>query len=108
LPERLTRYGGKFKIKRIAVTTDEVSSLSPFSANDNPKNQNRPWYLRHYGEQCAELDAVDPPTLRARVREEVLAHIDKDEWARGLDIEAEELAHIDAVRDRIVAILNGG
>lgn len=110
LPDRLNRYGGrgKFEIQRVAVKTEEVATTLPFSANDNMKNPNRPWYLHMFGEQCAELDAVDPPTLRARVREAVLHYIDTDRWQRSMEREAEELARLASVRDRIIDILNGG
>lgn len=109
LPERLNRYGGagKFQIIRVAVKTTEVPTTLPFSANYNMKNPNRLWYLRHFGEQCAELDAVDPPTLRNRVRDAVLAHIDAEAWARGMDKEKDELARLAAAHDQIVDILNG-
>ena len=48
------------------------------------------WYVRHYGEDAWELDAMDPNVLRDRVREEIEGLIDEEAWSRHRAIEAAE------------------
>jgi hypothetical protein len=51
----------------------------------------RKFVAKHGVDQgCAELDALPPNELRARVREAIEAHIDQDEWQRVKAVEAAE------------------
>lgn len=107
LPERLTRYGGNAEITRIAITRPDMSALPDFSANDKLKNPNRRWYLRIYGERCVELDAMSPNDLRARVRDAVLAHVDREVWGESLERNQDEQDRLADRKEQIMALLNG-
>jgi hypothetical protein len=43
-----------------------------------------------HGDECWELDAMDPNELRARVENEIRSLIDQEEWDRCLDLEKDE------------------
>ena len=66
LPDRLTKYGGDHvALERIALTRKQTDGLPPFPASDKRKDPRHKWFVRHFGDRCWELDALDPNDLRA-------------------------------------------
>jgi len=90
LPDRLQRYGGDHvKLRRIAITATQAASLTPFDAKGSDPRHG--WYVRSYGNDCWELDALDPRVLRDLVRDEIEANIsDRDTWDRCRVVEKAE------------------
>jgi hypothetical protein len=83
LPERLERYDGDHVIlKRVALTADQVRGLPSFPAADKRKDPRYRWFVRNYGNECWELDALDPNRLRAVVRERIEELIEPEAWER--------------------------
>jgi hypothetical protein len=88
LPERIKEYGGDHIIlKRIALTADQTRGLPSFSVESKQKDTRYKWFKKNYGDQCWELDAMDPRDLRSLVEAEINALIDRELWERQ---EAEE------------------
>lgn len=89
LPERMTRYGGKATIKRIALTYDDITygELPSFEAETKAKDSNHKWFVENYGEQCYEVDALSPVMLRQRVEEAIRETLDLDRWNHAMKIE---------------------
>ncbi|NML29395.1 hypothetical protein [Paraburkholderia antibiotica] len=101
LPDRLDRYGANgrmwpipfedrnYILKRIALTSDDVKhpALPGFATDSKANDPRHQWYKRMYGDQCWELDAMDPRDLRERVREEIEALIERDAWEHCMRIE---------------------
>jgi hypothetical protein len=91
LPERLARYEGEHVVlKRIALTRDQLTGLPFFPAADKRKDPRYKWFVRNYGHQCWELDALDPNDLRACVEVEIQRHIDWAAWERCKTVERAE------------------
>jgi hypothetical protein len=44
-------------------------------------------FIREYGTDCAEIDAISPSELRRRVKEAIDRHIDAERWNRLIDVE---------------------
>ena len=83
LPDRLTKYGGDHvALERIALTRKQTDGLPPFPASDKRKDPRHKWFVRHFGDRCWELDALDPNDLRARVEEAIRAEIEPIAWER--------------------------
>ena len=83
IPTRLTKYGGHhIEFRRIALTAPHTSSLRSFPASDKRKDPRYKWFVKNYGEQCWELDAMDPRHLRDLVETEIKALIDPVLWAQ--------------------------
>src|SRR5262249_26786175 len=70
------------ELKRIALTADQTATLRSFSVHTKTRDPRYKWFKRTYGEQCWELDAMDPRDLRRIVESEINALIDRDEWRR--------------------------
>jgi hypothetical protein len=47
-------------------------------------------FIRRYGTDCAEIDAIPPTELRRRVAVAIDSHIDVERWNRLLQVEAAE------------------
>jgi hypothetical protein len=40
------------------------------------------WFVENYGDECWELDAMDPNDLRDCVEDAIRSHLDQDAWDR--------------------------
>ena len=93
IPKRLGRYHGSATIRRVALTEDDTPGLPSFDAVTKRSDPRYPWFIERYGEQCWELDALDPNRLRNRVEAEVLSLItDTPAWNRCIEVESAEVA----------------
>jgi hypothetical protein len=101
LPERLARYDGDHvDLYRIALTVSHLADLPPFPAADKRKDPRYKWFVSNYGDQCWELDALDPNELRDCVDENIWRWIKPEAWER---CKVTERAEQESLR----AILNG-
>ena len=82
LPERIAEHKGyHIEFKRIAITKEQAAPLPSFDAKTKSKDKRYGWFTKNFGDQCWELDAMDPNTLRDLVRSEIKALIDPALWA---------------------------
>ena len=102
LPKRLLRYLGEapadkdwspadvasysvqwgLEVRRIALTIEDTDDLGRdlgFPATDKRDDSRYAWFVESFGTRCWELDAMNPNTLRDRVRAAILAEIDHGE-----------------------------
>jgi hypothetical protein len=83
LPTRLDKYGGNHvELRRIALTREQVRGLPSFPATDKRKDPRYRWFVSRYGQQCWELDAMDPNDLRDCVEKEIMELIEPVAWER--------------------------
>jgi hypothetical protein len=83
LPRRVEKYGGHHvSVKRIAITQSDTIGLPSFPAKDKDKDTRYEWFAKNHGDQCWELDAMDPNKLRKRVEEQIVALIEPTSWNR--------------------------
>jgi hypothetical protein len=93
LPDRLEKYGGDHvSLRRIALTREDCNGLSSssFPASDKKNDPRYKWFIRHYGDKCWELDAMDPNDLRSRVGRAIKHHRRVEERMMGKDTLMEE------------------
>jgi hypothetical protein len=99
----MTDYSGTgthVELERIALTRSQVRSLPSFPATDKRKDPRYRWFVSNHGEQCWELDAMDPNALRDCVEEAIKALIEPVAWARCEVVNAAE-------RESLRTILKG-
>jgi hypothetical protein len=81
LPQRIKEYNGNhITLKRIALTADQTAPLRSFSVESKTRDPRYKWFKRTYGDQCWELDAMDPRQLRSIVETEINALVDRTLW----------------------------
>lgn len=80
IEKRLTRYGGHFEHRPVALTPDQVAAFA-LAANPTKKADPRAKaYIARYGDQCWELDALPPDELNRLTEEAIRNEIDWDLW----------------------------
>ena len=81
------------EVRRIALTIEDTDDLGRdlgFPATDKRDDSRYAWFVESFGTRCWELDAMNPNTLRDRVRAAILAEIDHGEWDRYVAAEEAE------------------
>jgi hypothetical protein len=81
------------QVRRIALTIEDTRNLGHdlgFSAEDKRDDPRYAWFVRAFGRRCWELDALNPNTLRDRVRRAVMAEMNLTEWQRYVTAETAE------------------
>jgi hypothetical protein len=94
LPDRLERYGAKITIERIALLETDVfdGNLPSFKAETKTGDSRYQWFVKNFGHNCWELDAMSPVTLRECVKNSILCKLDLEAWYRAIEIEQVEKA----------------
>jgi hypothetical protein len=83
LLNRFDKYDGDhIEVRRIALTQYQVTGLPSFPVTDKRKDPRFRWFVENHGDQCWELDAMDPNDLREIVTESIQELIEPDAWER--------------------------
>lgn len=86
IEDRLHIFGCPTEVKRIALNMDQVEEYEPPPNPAKITDSRADKYIREFGNESWELDALEPAVLSALVQKEVDAVLDNDKWeARGLD-----------------------
>ena len=82
------------KLRRLAIHKEDIGKfhLPPLRVKDT--DSRTPGFVRKYGYDCVELDALPPNELRTRIRVAVTALLDQVAWDRAIAVEKVELASI--------------
>jgi hypothetical protein len=100
LRERLFKYQGDHVVlSRVALTERQLAGLPSFSVADKRKDPRYRWFVENFGNECWELDALDPNDLRACVEQEINEYIEPAAWSRCKVTEAAE-------RESIIEVMN--
>jgi hypothetical protein len=81
IADRLAMFGSKAEVKRVALNMDQVEQYQPPPNPAKVTDSRYADYQEAFGEECWELDALDPAVLDALVTAEVESHIDMAAWA---------------------------
>jgi hypothetical protein len=91
LPNRFDKYGGThIDLRRIALKREHLRGLPSFPASEKKKDPRYNWFVSNYGQQCWELDALDPNDLRRLVEKAIKAEIEPTAWKRCAVVEKAE------------------
>ncbi len=82
------------KLRRLAIHKGDIKkfNLPPLRVKDT--DSRTPGFIRKYGHDCVELDALPPNELRKRIRVAITALLDEAAWNRAIAAEKVELASI--------------
>jgi hypothetical protein len=82
------------ELRRLAIHKGDIKkfNLPPLRVKDT--DSRTPAFLRKYGHDCVELDALPPNELRRRIRVAITALLDQAAWNRAIAAEKVELASI--------------
>jgi hypothetical protein len=101
LPERLSKYGGEHvELRPIALMREQTAGLLSFPATDKKNDKRFDWFVRNFGRECWELDALDPNVLRDIVQAEIEAEIEPEAWARCVTVNEAEQESLKTVLEK--------
>jgi hypothetical protein len=92
LETRFNKYGGDkdIRVERIALTIDQVKEHDLLPNPTKMADPRSPKYVEEFGDECWELDAIEPNELQAIVRGAVSGYIDSERWDESLEEETKE------------------
>lgn len=95
--ERLNLFGAFPKIHRLALNMDQIEKYSPPPDPAKPQDSRYAQYVEEFGEECWELDALEPDVLVKLVDSKVSRWIDVKKWKAALEREEEGKAELQLV-----------
>lgn len=96
--ERLSMFTGvPIQVVRLALNMSQIEQYDPPPNFVKPLSPRAAGYRDQYGDECWELDALDPAVLRDLIRDAVLKIRDESKWSEALTEEAEDLRYLDDI-----------
>lgn len=87
------------EVRRIALNMDQVEEFNPPPNFAKTTDSRFDSYLREFGEDSWELDALDPATLNDLIIDEVIGLRDAELWEEAHEEQEEERAQLTAIAD---------
>ncbi len=78
IQERMDMFGADVFVKRIALTMEQIETFCPPPNPTKLSDARASGYIREYGHECWELDALEPKVITSLIRNEVTALLDTD------------------------------
>jgi hypothetical protein len=83
--ERLEFYARQpIEVRVLGLTGAQIAQHNPPPNTAKEKDPRYPAYVREYGPECWELDALPPDLFDQLAREAIEAELDHDAWQRAL------------------------
>lgn len=95
-----TQVPGFVDVQRIALNMDQVRKFQPPTNPTKLSDVRAKNYIREYGYDCWELDALEPSTIEGIIKEKVESYIDWDWWYEVIEMEKNQKALLARVYDR--------
>lgn len=111
LQERLSLFctEGDVEVRRIALTMDQIEEFTPPPNPAKPTDARFAKYVEQYGDECWELDALDPQVMADLIRGRIEELVDWDRWEGRLKVEEDHkliLGKISARYEDVAKFLN--
>ncbi len=97
-------------VERIALNIDQVRKYNPPPNPAKETDSRSPAYVKKFGGQSWELDALDPPVIAQLIRDELESVIDDDKWRARKAAQAEARGTLETLSgrwDEVATFLNG-
>jgi hypothetical protein len=99
ITERLQMFLGhhhdaRMELHRLALNMDQVQHFQPPPNPAKTTDSRFASYIRLYGDESWELDALDPPVIVNLIRTAIDAIRDEDAWQEAVDRVEDEKAHL--------------
>ena len=81
LAKRFFKYSGReMAVERVALNHTQVQRYHLPSNPTQRADSRTANYIAEYGDECWELDAIEPTELQRIVSEAILSHVDRNLW----------------------------
>lgn len=88
---RLAIFMADVDLTRLALNMDQVEEYEPPPNPAKTTDSRYKAYIREYGHESWELDALEPNVLAALVRDAVMEHLDETAWNKSLKHEKKDI-----------------
>lgn len=99
--ERLGLFGGGTWVRRLALNMDQVEEFNPPPNPAKLTDARARAYVRRYGRESWELDALEPQMLARLIRANVESLIDRRAWDESAEMERWGRARLGQVVDQL-------
>lgn len=100
IQERMELFIGEVEVRRIALNMDQVERYDPPPNPAKITDSRAAGYIARYGRESWELDALDPPTIRALIEGEIEDLRDQEKWNASLEKQESEREDLTSTADR--------
>ena len=98
IKERLILFGVKnLELKRVALNMNQIEELDPPPSPAKADDARYRDYQERFGDDCWELDAIEPQQMRDLIRSSVAEYRDEDRYAVQLERQRKEKGLLNAV-----------
>ena len=111
IQSRLELFGSSAKIHRIALNWDQVQEYNPPPNPAKATDSRYESYQERFGNESWELDALEPRTIVALIRDEIEVLIDQDAWDAATERQQtgrDQLSKVSSRWDSVVKYLGNG
>lgn len=82
IQERLNLFEADVNVKRVALTMKQIQKYSPPPNPTKVTDARASDYIKKYGHECWELDALEPAVISELIKNEVTKLIDQDQFIK--------------------------
>lgn len=98
ISERLNEtFAAYCDVRRLALNMDQIQELGPPPNPAKVTDSRAPGYIRRYGDDSWELDALDPRTIERLIDSEIESLVDHDLWQEAVDRENDERERLQVI-----------
>ena len=90
IKEQLSLFRCALEVERIALTMEQIKEYKLQSYLAKKKDPRFPQYSEDFGNECWELDALDPPKLTGILKKNILKYLDLEKYKRKIEGEKYE------------------
>lgn len=80
IEDRLWLFGADVQVHRIALNMDQVLRYDPPPNPAKITDSRAGKYIDEWGNESWELDALEPAVIDELIEDEILSHLDRDQW----------------------------
>ncbi len=82
------------ELKRLALNMDQVEEHNPPANPAKTTDTRFSKYIRQFGGESWELDALSPTVIHSLIEENILEYLDQEKWQASVDLENEHKARL--------------
>lgn len=100
ITDRLELFMGGLEVRRLALNFAQVEQYDPPPNPEKLTDSRVGAYIKRFGKESWELDALNPATLAALIRDEITALLDEDAWDAAVEEETQARAQLATIAAR--------
>jgi hypothetical protein len=97
IQRRLEQFGLSLELRRLALNMDQVETYEPPPNPAKVTDSRYAGYMREFGEESWELDALEPAVLADLIRTEIEGLVDPAPWRKAAALQAKSRRLLSAV-----------